>query len=204
MQPVVYILDDDEGLRASLSWLVGSVGLKTLAFGSADAFFAAFDPEVPGCLVLDVRMPEVGGFEVQQKLADMGHVLPIIFVSGHGDIPMSVRAMKKGAFDFIEKPYNSQNLLERIQECIKVSSARRSTATHRNRIRELLATLSQRERQVLHELAAGKSSKAIARDLSITAKTVDIHRSNIRQKLGGYPLNIFVRELLVHFSDEFV
>ena len=204
MQPVVYILDDDEGLRASLSWLVGSVGLKTLAFGSAEAFFAAFDPALPGCLVLDVRMPEIGGFEVQQKLTDMGHVLPIIFVSGHGDIPMSVRAMKKGAFDFIEKPYNSQNLLERIQECIKLSTARQSTATQRNRIREQLATLSQRERQVLHELAAGQSSKEIARNLSITAKTVDIHRSNIRQKLGGSPLNVFVRELLVHFSDEFV
>src|SRR6185437_16527757 len=133
MQPVVYILDDDEGLRASLSWLVGSVGLRTLSFGSAEAFFAAFDPDVPGCLVLDVRMPEVGGFEVQQKLADMGHVLPIIFVSGHGDIPMSVRAMKKGAFDFIEKPYNSQNLLERIQESIKLSTARQSTANQRNR-----------------------------------------------------------------------
>jgi len=204
MQPVVYILDDDEGLRASLSWLVGSVGLKTVAFGSAEAFFAAFDPALPGCLVLDVRMPEIGGFEVQQKLIDMGHVLPIIFVSGHGDIPMSVRAMKKGAFDFIEKPYNSQNLLERIQECIKLSTARQSTATQRNRIREQLATLSQRERQVLHELAGGKSSKEIARNLSITAKTVDIHRSNIRQKLGGSPLNAFVHELLVHFSDEFV
>ena len=128
MRAIVYILDDDQGVRASLSWLVESVGLAARAFGTPAEFFRAFESDLPACLVLDVRMPEVGGFDVQTWLHEQGSRLPVIFVSGHGDIPMSVRAMKQGAFDFIEKPYNSQQLLERIQAAARASRRAARTA----------------------------------------------------------------------------
>ena len=184
MRPIIYILDDDQGVRASLSWLVESVGLAAQAFGTAAEFFQAFEPELPACLVLDVRMPEVGGFEVQAWLQERGSRLPVIFVSGHGDIPMSVRAMKHGAFDFIEKPYNSQQLLERIQAAARAALAQHEQHLKRQELRKRLASLSQREREVLGLVVEGKTSKLIARELKITVKTVDVHRTHVREKLG--------------------
>ena len=196
MRPIIYILDDDQGVRASLSWLVESVGLTARAFGAAAEFFRAFEPDLPACLVLDVRMPEVGGFEVQTWLHEQGSELPVIFVSGHGDIPMSVRAMKEGAFDFIEKPYNSQQLLERIQAAARAALAHHEQRLKRQGLRERLALLSQREREVLALVVEGKTSKFIARELKITVKTVDAHRTHVREKLGSATVAELVRDVL--------
>jgi RNA polymerase sigma factor (sigma-70 family) len=193
---IIYIVDDDHGLRASLSWLVDSMGLTARAYGSATEFLAAFDPEIPACLVLDVRMPEVGGFEVQQWLRDHGSRMPVIFVSGHGDIPMSVRAMKLGAFDFIEKPYNAQQLLERIQAAVRTAAIQHEERVKRRALGERLASLSQREREVLKLVVEGKTSKLIARELHITVKTVDVHRTHVREKLGSSTVAELVRDVL--------
>jgi FixJ family two-component response regulator len=196
MRPIIYILDDDKGVRASLSWLVESVGLVARAYGSAAEFFAAFEAEVPACLVLDVRMPEVGGFDVQLWLREHRSRMPVIFVSGHGDIPMSVRAMKHGAFDFIEKPYNSQELLERIQAAARAAAAQYGDRLKRQRMQERLASLSQREREVLSLVVEGKTSKLIARQLKIAVKTVEVHRSHVRKKLGSATVAELVRDVL--------
>ncbi|HEU4625713.1 MAG TPA: response regulator [Steroidobacteraceae bacterium] len=202
MQPIVYILDDDEGARASLSWLVASVGLSAKCFGSAAEFLSGFDPDCAACLVLDVRMPEVGGFEVQELLRGRKSHMPIIFVSGHGDIPMSVRAMKNGAFDFVEKPYNSQAMLERIQEAVRAATAQYEKAKKRKALEQRLALLSPREREVLRRVVDGKTSKMIARELQITAKTVDLHRTSIHEKLGSTSVASLVREVLLHFGRD--
>ncbi|MBB5443073.1 FixJ family two-component response regulator [Paraburkholderia sp. WSM4177] len=133
--PIVYIVDDENGMRTSLAWLLESVGIQSQGFVSAADFLRAFDINVPGCLVLDVRMPVVSGFDVQEELNRRGATLPIIFVSGHGDIPMSVRALQHGAIDFVEKPYNSQQMLERIQRAMKLASRR-----HAKHMRQLEIT----------------------------------------------------------------
>jgi FixJ family two-component response regulator len=195
---VVYVLDDDEGVRTSLEWLVNSVGLRAVTYGAAAEFLKAFDPEQPACLILDVRMPEIGGFEVQELLRQTSAHIPIVFVSAHGDIPMSVRAMKKGAFDFVEKPYNSQQLLERIQEAVRVAAARFETRQRRKALEGRLAQLSPREHEVLRLVVRGKTSKFIAAQLKITAKTVDIHRTSIREKLGASSVAELVSEVLKH------
>ena len=200
MNPVVYIVDDDEGLRTSLSWLLGSAGLESTAFGSAAEFLGAVDSDRPACLVLDVRMPEIGGFEVQQALSKHHGHMPIIFVSGHGDIPMSVRAMKQGAFDFMEKPYNSQVMLERIQEAVRMATVQFDRSQKRKSLERRLEMLSPREREVLEKVVQGKSSKLIAQELNIAVKTVDIHRTNLRDKLGSSSLTELVNEMLTHFT----
>jgi RNA polymerase sigma factor (sigma-70 family) len=200
MNPIVYIVDDDEGLRTSLSWLLGSAGLESTAFGSAAEFLAALDSDRPACLVLDVRMPEIGGFEVQQTLSKHHGHMPIIFVSGHGDIPMSVRAMKQGAFDFVEKPYNSQVMLERIQEAVRTATVQFERSRKRKALERRLEMLSPREREVLEKVVQGKPSKLIAQELNIAVKTVDIHRTNLREKLGSSSLTELVNEMLTHFA----
>ena len=194
--PVVYIVDDDSGMRTSLAWLLESVGIKSQGFASASEFFRTFDVNVPGCLVLDVRMPEASGFDVQEELNRRGANLPIIFVSGHGDIPMSVRALQQGAIDFVEKPYNSQQMLERVQRAMKLASQRHAKGMRERELRERVSSLTTREKEVLRGLIEGKASKRIAADLSISVKTVDVHRASIKEKLGAVSIATLVRDVL--------
>lgn len=182
--PVVYIVDDDEGARSSLAWLLGSVNIRTECYAGAAAFLKAYDPAAAGCLVLDVRMPEMNGFQLQERLNAIASELPVIFVSGHGDIPMSVRALQNGAVDFFEKPYNSQQILDRIQATLRREEARQPERARRAQLREQMKSLSPRELEVLDRMLHGAPSKTIARDLNISVRTVDVHRASIKDKLG--------------------
>jgi FixJ family two-component response regulator len=181
--PTVFVVDDDEAVRKSLAWLIGSVGLAVKAYESADAFLASWAEERPGCLVLDVRMPGMSGLELQDALARRGSSLPVIIVTGHADVPMAVRALKAGAVDFIEKPFNDQVLLDRIQDAVKRSQAVFAGQARRARVQALLARLTPRERQVAELVAAGKPNKVIAFELDLSMKTVEVHRHNVMDKL---------------------
>lgn len=200
--PVVYIVDDDTGMRTSLAWLLESVGIKSIGFGDPVEFLDAFDESVPACLVLDVRMPERSGFDVQAELNRRGAKLPTIFVSGHGDIPMSVRAMQNGAIDFIPKPYNSQQMLDRVQSAIKVALQNHAAERKRSELRQRLQSLTAREKEVLRGVIDGKGSKRIATDLSISVKTVDVHRSSIKEKLGAESIAMLVRDVVAVWTPD--
>ncbi|MFG1478798.1 response regulator [Xanthobacter sp. V4C-4] len=182
--PVVYIVDDDDAVRTSLRFLLESVGCDLRACASAGAFLEVYDPRRPGCVVLDVRMPLMGGFDLQKELARRNAPLPIVFITGHGDVPMSVRALKAGAFDFIQKPFNYQVMIDTIQaavtEGVRAFTAAQSAARRTAR----LLSLSPRERAVLDLMIEGHQTKQIAHELGISPKTVEVHRANIRQKLG--------------------
>ena len=201
-QAVVYIVDDDEGARASLAWLLNSVGIETEAFGGAADFLKAFDPQRPACIVLDVRMPEISGFQLQERLNALASELPVIFVSGHGDIPMSVRALQNGAVDFFEKPYNSQQMLDRIQATLKQVAERQPERAKRILLRERMKLLSPRERDVLALVLRGDVSKVIGRELNISARTVDVHRASIKEKLGCDSSASLVRDVVLAFGPQ--
>jgi FixJ family two-component response regulator len=202
LAPIVYIVDDDNGMRTSLAWLLESVGVKSAGFANAHDFLSAFDPGVPACLVLDVRMPEQSGFDVQAELNRQGATLPIIFVSGHGDIPMSVRALQNGAIDFVEKPYNSQQMLDRVQRALKLAALRHASNQKQRELRKRLESLTAREKEVLRGVIDGKGSKRIASDLSISVKTVDVHRASIKDKLGAASIAMLVRDVMAVWDQE--
>lgn len=202
LAPIVYIVDDDSGMRTSLAWLLESVGVKSAGFPNAGEFLGAFDPDVPACLVLDVRMPEQSGFDVQAELNRRGATLPIIFVSGHGDIPMSVRALQNGAIDFVEKPYNSQQMLDRVQSALKLAAQRHVGAQKQRELRKRIESLTAREKEVLRGVIDGKGSKRIASDLSISVKTVDVHRASIKDKLGAASIAMLVREVMAVWDQD--
>ncbi|MFL9886335.1 response regulator [Paraburkholderia agricolaris] len=200
--PIVYIVDDDNGMRTSLAWLLESVGVKSAGFANASEFLSAFDPGVPACLVLDVRMPQQSGFDVQAELNRQGATLPIIFVSGHGDIPMSVRALQNGAIDFVEKPYNSQQMLDRVQRALKLAESRHAADQKQRELRKRLESLTAREKEVLRGVIDGKGSKRIASDLSISVKTVDVHRASIKDKLGAASIAMLVRDVMALWDQD--
>ncbi|NKJ47833.1 DNA-binding response regulator [Burkholderia sp. SG-MS1] len=202
LAPIVYIVDDDSGMRTSLAWLLESVGVKSAGFANAGEFLAAFDPAIPACLVLDVRMPEQSGFDVQAELNRRDATLPIIFVSGHGDIPMSVRALQNGAIDFVEKPYNSQRMLDRVQHALKLGAQRHLAGQKQRELRRRIESLTARETEVLRGVIDGKGSKRIASDLSISVKTVDVHRASIKDKLGAASIAMLVREVMAVWEED--
>jgi FixJ family two-component response regulator len=183
MPPTVCIVDDDEAVRDSIAELVSSVGLAAATYRSAQAFLDGYDPERPGCLVLDVRMAHISGPALQEKLIAMGASTPIVFISGHGDIPTAIMAIKAGAVDFVQKPYRDQQLLDSINEALARDAATRQAARQKEGFALRLATLSGREREVLDLVVRGLSSKTIARSLGISHRTVEVHRSHILEKL---------------------
>ena len=182
-EPTVFIIDDDEAYRDSVEELAHSVGHATQTFRSAVEFLEAFDPARPGCLVLDVRMARMSGVALQAKLKEMGARIPIVFISGHGDIEMAVKAVKDGAVDFVQKPYHEQQLLDAIDEALRRDSAQRAPAAG-GALAERIAALTEREREVLALALKGLPSKAIAKELSISYRTVEQHRSRLLEKLG--------------------
>lgn len=179
----VYVVDDDAAMRDSLCWLLSSVSLRAKAFASADEFLAEWDPSVPGCLLLDLRMPGLNGLELQERLVRDGHMIPIIFLSGHGDVPTAVRAMQAGAVEFLTKPFSERFLLERVQAALEQDAQQRKQQRQSEVLRARYAVLTPREREVLHLVVAGRVNREIAEDLSISPKTVELHRSNLMKKM---------------------
>jgi two-component system, LuxR family, response regulator FixJ len=194
--PAVFIVDDDEAVRSSLRLLIKSVGLIPTALGSAREFLEKYDPAQPGCLVLDVRMPEMSGLELQEQLNRQGAVIPVIFITGHGDVPMAVEALQAGAFDFLQKPFRDQDLIDRIQKALEKDRANRAVLNERSLIRERLESLTPREREVLEMVSSGKPNKIMAAELGVSQRTVEIHRGRVMEKMGASSLAQLVRMVL--------
>jgi|ERR1044072_82520 two-component system response regulator DctR len=192
-EPTVFIVDDDEAVLDSIAELVTSVGLLAATFRSAREFRDSFKPEQPGCLVLDVRMAHVSGPALQDELNAIGARIPIVFISGHADIPVAIKTIKAGAVDFVQKPYREQQLLDSINEALRRDTENRQAADSNVGFAERLASLTERERDVLEHVAKGLSSKAIARELDISYRTVELHRSHIMEKLRVHSLAELIR-----------
>jgi FixJ family two-component response regulator len=192
----VFVVDDDAAVRKSLSLLVQSVQLPVETYETAQAFLDAYDPSRPGCLVLDLRMPAVSGLELQQRLASQNVHLPVIFISAHGDLPTAVAAMRAGALDFLEKPFRSQVLLDRIHQALERDARRREVEQRRAETAELLTTLTSLERAVLDLMAAGKPYKTIARELGISYKAVEGRRARIMKKMKAENLSELLQRML--------
>jgi two-component system response regulator FixJ len=183
--PTVYVVDDDDGMRRAMDALLSTVGYKTAIFSRPSEFLANFKIDSPGCLVLDIRMPDMSGLELQQHLNLMGAMLPVIFITGHGDIPMAVQAMKEGAFEFIQKPFRDQDLLDRINHALKQDAENRNTVARRAEVLHRLESLTPRERQVMDLVVDGAANKVIAIDLDLSERTVEIHRAKVMEKMGA-------------------
>jgi FixJ family two-component response regulator len=192
-EPVVFIIDDDETVRETVADLLHSVGLGAQTFGSAKEFLQAKRPDVPGCIVLDVRLPGASGLEVQRTLTDSNILLPIIFISGHGTIPMSVKAMKSGAKEFLTKPLNEQEFLDAVQACIEQDRVRRQQTRLVAELRQRFNSLTSREQEVLPLVITGRLNKQIAGQLELSEMTVKVHRGQIMRKMRARSLVELVR-----------
>ena len=189
----VFIVDDDEAVRESLRALVESEGYTGRDFGSARSFLDGFDPSEPGCLVVDVRMPDMDGLALQAELAAREIDIPVIVVTGHGDVPLAVQAMKAGAVDFIEKPYNDHQILDTIGRALEMARDRQNQSSIAQEARERIASLTPREAQVLEHLVAGHANKVIAYELGISPRTIEIHRAHVMEKMQARSLSDLVR-----------
>lgn len=182
-EPKVYVVDDDQGMLDSTVWLLESVGLQALPFTSGQAFLAACEVALPACVLLDVRMPGMGGLSVQEALRARGAQVPVIFVSGHADVPIVVRAFKAGAIDFIEKPYNDQLLLDSVQEALGRSSRVQVSSRQRDEVQARIDSLTPRERDVFVPLVQGYTNRQVAEQLQVSVKTVDLYRSRVMKRM---------------------
>ena len=189
----VFVVDDDDAVRNSLRLLLKSVGLPTVAFASAREYLDSWHPAQPGCLVLDVRMPGMSGLELQEELNRRGAIIPVIFISGHGDIPMAVEAIQHGAFDFLQKPFRDQDLNDRVQRALAADNANRQSLAQRDVLRQRYGSLTPREQEVLVLVTKGKANKVMAGDLDISQRTVEIHRARVMEKMGAQSLAQLVR-----------
>lgn len=198
----VYIVDDDPSVRHSLTWLIESVGQYVKTYDSPSTFLQEYREGGGGCLILDVRMPETSGLDLQEQLVNSGFKLPIIIITGHADVPMAIRALKTGAFDFIEKPFNDQLLIERIQQAIEHCQNLTKKDQRRQKAIERLSKLTKREKQVLDGVVAGKSNKVLAKELDISVKTIEVHRANVMAKMEADSLSDLVRKTLSADQDQ--
>ncbi|HAO34102.1 MAG TPA: response regulator transcription factor [Candidatus Competibacter sp.] len=193
--PTVFLIDDDQAVRDAIGLLLQASGLAVETFANAADFLEAGVIQRPGCLLLDVRMPGLSGLDLQKQLRAQGHRVPIIFMTGHGDVPMAIRAMKAGAFDFIEKPFQGQTLLARIREALTLDQRERRRQACRDDAAARMALLSPREREVLERVAEGQYNKVIAAELGISLSTVEIHRKRVMEKLKADSLSDLIRLL---------
>jgi two-component system, LuxR family, response regulator FixJ len=195
--PIICVVDDDAAARSSLRLLLKSLGLAATSYDSAAAFLADYDPEQPGCLLLDIRMPGMSGLELQQQLNQRGTLAPIIFITGHGDVAMAVEAMRRGAFDFLQKPFRDQELLDRVQRALARDRSMREQLRGPEALRRRLDSLTAREQDVLDLVASGAPNKIIAHKLGISQRTVEIHRGRVMEKMSADSLAQLVHMTLV-------
>jgi FixJ family two-component response regulator len=197
-QSIVYIVDDDPDMRDSLRWLMKTVGLRAQTFASASEFLRDFTPNGPGCVILDVRMPGTSGLDLFEELVARGEGLPVIFITAYADVPMAVRAMKSGAVEFVEKPFNRQTLLDKVQRAIKDDTERRGRVAAREKLAARFQRLTDKEREVLELIKDGRPNKEIASRLQITPRAVELRRSSLMRKLGVRSLIELLRLTVVH------
>jgi FixJ family two-component response regulator len=193
---VVFIVDDDDAVRSALRLLIRSVGLQAKAFASADEFLASYDARQPGCLVLDVRMPGMSGLELQQELNKRGATIPVIFITGHGDVPMAVEAMQHGAADFLQKPFGDQDLLDRVRKALANDAEARASMAVLAVTRQRLESLTPRETEVMRLVTRGKANKVIGAELGVSQRTVEIHRAHVMEKMQARSLAELVRMVM--------
>lgn len=190
---LVTIIDDDEAIRDSISMLLQTVSLPCRTFPDAQSFLDSYNPRDVGCLLLDIRMPGMSGLTLQDKLIELGCAQPIVFLTGHGDIAMAVEAIRKGAVDFVQKPFRDQDLLDSIQTALAAARLQRESQVEQSRLTSLYQQLTPREQEVMELVAAGKANKVIAHTLNISQRTVEIHRARVMQKMGARNLAQFVK-----------
>jgi len=193
----VYVVDDDAAVRDSMRWLMDSVGLRVEAFDSGEAFLRAISPENSGCVVLDLRMPGLGGLDVYAQLRERGIDLPVIVVSGHGDVPIAVRALKSGVADFVEKPFKDQELLDCVQQALRRDAEQSLQRLRREELTTRYRTLTPRELDVLRLVVDGQANKAIGATLGISQKTVETHRARVMEKMAAGSVSELVRMTLI-------
>ena len=191
--PTIYVVDDDDSMRQAIALLLRTVGYTPVVFARPGEFLAKYDPDQHGCLVLDIRMPDMSGLEVQQQLNRAGSLLPVIFITGHGDIPMAVQSMKDDAFDFLTKPFRDQDLLDRINSALKQDAENRAAVERLADLKRREESLTPREREVLALIVDGRANKVIAIDLNLSERTVEIHRANVMEKMGARSVAHLVR-----------
>ncbi|EXI86358.1 MAG: Transcriptional regulatory protein TdiR [Candidatus Accumulibacter regalis] len=184
MTPHAYLVDDDDAIRDSLGWLLESRGVPCRSYPSAEDFLAAWEPTLAGCILLDIRMDGMSGPELFDVLCERGSTLPVIFLTGHGDVPMAVSALKQGAFDFVEKPCNDNELVNRVIEALQLDEHQRLAASDAVSVSSLTSRLTTREKQVMELVLAGTLNKVIADELQISMRTVEVHRANLFEKMG--------------------
>ena len=194
--PTAIVIDDDDAVRSSLKLLLRSVKIPVAVYTSALDFLPKYSVDQPGCLIVDVRMPGVSGLELQEHLNLRGAMIPVIFITGHGDISMAVEAMRHGAFDFLPKPFRDQDLLDRVQRAFEKDARNRQQIARTDRIRELYESLTPREREVLDLVTAGKANKVMAADLGVSQRTIEIHRARVMEKMQANSLAQLVRMVL--------
>lgn len=200
-RPIVYVVDDDDGMRRALSTLLTTIGHRAVAYASPREFLSKYDPGRHSCLLLDVRMPEMSGLEVQQQLNRSGSMLPVILMTGHGDIPMAVQAMKDGAFDFLQKPFRDEDLLDRIRHALERDAENRRSVQRHAELRHRASLLTPREREVMAMVVDGRANKVIAIDLGLSERTVEIHRANVMEKMGANSVAHLVKMNLLLEAD---
>jgi FixJ family two-component response regulator len=198
MNPVVYIVDDDPDMRDSLRWLLNTVGLRTETFASAAEFMSGYSGQGPACLVLDVRMPGESGLDVLEQLTTSGLRIPVLFITAYADVPMAVRAMKSGAVEFLEKPFNGQVLLEKVQRAVKRDADRLARESSLGAVQERLDKLTGKEREVLEMIWNGRPNKEIAARLEVTPRAVELRRASLMRKLGVRSLPDLLRLTIGH------
>jgi len=194
--PIIFVVDDDEAVRLSTEMLIKSMGLRVESFHSAAEFLEDFDPQQPGCVILDIRMPGMSGLELQQHLNEMKASIPIVFVTGHGDVPMAVKAMKAGAVDFIQKPFRDQELIDRVHAALDEDHEKREESAIVGEINTRIKALTSREFEVMGLVVEGKPNKEVAFDLGLSPRTVEIHRARVMHKMRAGSLADLVRMAL--------
>ena len=194
--PIIFVVDDDEAVRLSTEMLIRSMGLHVESFESAAEFLEDFDPQQPGCVILDIRMPGMSGLELQEHLNEIKAAIPVVFVTGHGDVPMAVKAMKAGAIDFIQKPFRDQELIDRVHAALDQDSEEREESEVRAATQKHVDLLTTRELEVMGLVVDGRANKEIAFDLGLSPRTVEIHRARVMSKMGAESLPDLVRKVL--------